>query len=317
MTVSGIRSNVSINAARNVTRERSELSSIISSVDVSRPNYADTPAAIVEISKPAMLMAMNSRKARSTEDFYSPQDLPGDLFSPEKLQKAQAESPESVNRPDDPFAYEDQALSIEREFTPGSPQDVMSSVLEGKAINSSVVANELSSMICQTITGSSASVEQRAENRESALKCAHYIADKYLDPSEKVKFMSAVEKLYFEDIRTDKGTGPEPGKRAGNGGIGGKMASPDGFDKVYSRALGVNSVWRNFKSGSGEHTDFVHAFFDFLTDGSGEEKAAAESKSIAIDRESTVERAVMNAKTNFNHALFDNNISRLLKTFSQ
>ena len=362
MMISGIRSNVSINAVR----ESSGLSNIIANADIPVKDSADSPAVIMDISERARQAALEAKDANNdsggsltsdssdasekdnmdssatildtdesakqaafdTLEFKSKEDNDGSLnidendFSEENVEKLQQEAIEIMSRPTDPFTYEDQMRTMIYCFDENSPENTINNILEGKAINSSVVTNELSNMLRQTITNKNASVTERAENRESALKCAQYIADKYLDDSNEAKqFMSAIDDIYEEDVYTDKGYFEiEPGEwvREGSVKTGDTKLPPDyatqAFTRAYCKAHGFSSLVGLNKT---EFNDYTDALFDFFRSSSSKtrEKWETEGRKAFVQNENNVTEATENAKLNFNYSLFNNNIAILLKAF--
>ncbi len=315
MTVAGLGSSVSIHAARYARHEKSDVANIISSAGLT-----DTPAAIAEISEPAMKMALNSMKLKGKELVSGAPAIPDELFGAERMGNNREEAPEGIDDYPDILADAGQMLSIRYVFEPGSPEDIMNSQLENKSINSSVVANELSNMLRQTSTNKDARVELRAENRESAFKCAEYIADKYLNAGEKKKFMSAVEELYIEDIKTEKGYYElEPDKLAIEGSVDAQGASDYliiGFTSKFMAEHGLNSL-SSIKTDGKVWEEYIHDLNFFLSNASREDRAAAErvGKGLVLDRESNVDKVTKNVRFNFNDSLYDKNLKRLLNAF--
>jgi len=180
-------------------------------------------------------------------------------------------------------------------------------------------------MLRQTRTNKDASVTERAENRKSALKCAQYIADKYLDdPNEAKQFMSAIDDIYEEDVYTDKGYFEiEPGEwvREGSVKTGDKLLSPDyamqAFTRAYNIAHGRSSTMGAMGFNKTEMSEYFDAWIDFMRSSSPEtkEKIEAEGRKVFVRNENHVTEATENAKLNFNTSLFNNNIARLLKAF--
>ncbi len=323
MTIAGISSNVSIFAARGSAHEKSAIANMISSAEIGENSIANSPAAIVDISEPAKQMAQALPEPESEEKIDGSLKLTDILFSPEIQKAAHDRIIEITTRPSEPMDVEEQIRSWHFLFDSGSPEEKMDLALGNESLNSSWVTHELTLALRQTAFNKTASVEQRAINRESALKCAQYIADKYLASGKKDKFMSAVNRIYTEDLYNDKGyyeIEPDKWVRNGSSWVGGKLRSPDyriiGFDRAYRKAHGIESTYL-YKIGSPEHTEYIHALTDFLSNATPEEKAEMESygKKLMDDKENAVDRATFKAKNNFNRELFNNNISRLLKAF--
>ncbi len=318
MMIHGIKSNVSIDAMR----ESGGLSNIIATPDIPVDNSAAAPADILDISERAKQSAFDTLEFKSKEDNDGSLNINEDDFSAENVEKLQQEAIEIMSRPTDPFTYEDQMRTMICCFGDNTPESTINNILDGNAINSSVVTNELSNMLRQTITNSDASVTERAENRESALKCAQYIAGKYLDdPSEAKEFMSAIYNIYEDDVYTDKGyteIEPDVWVREGSMKTGDKILPPDyatvAFADSYCKAHGLSSTMGLSKD---EWEEYVDALFDFLRSSSSEtkEKLDAEGRKAFVQNENNVTEATENAKLNFNYSLFNNNIARLLKAF--
>lgn len=319
MMISGIISNVSINAFR----ENRGLSNIVTNNGISAKDSAESSAVILDVSERARQAALDTLEFKSKEDNDCSLNINENDFSDENVEKLQQEAIEIMSRPTDPFTYEDQMLTLQQyDFAANSPESTINNILAGKAINSSVATNELSNMLWQTITNKDASVTERAENRESALKCAQYIAGKYLDdPDESNKFMSAINNIYEEDVNRDKGyTEIDPGEwiREGSTKTGNKILPPDyateAFTRSYCKAHGRSSLI-GFSLAQWE--DYVNELMDFLKSSSAETKEKLEAEGIKafIQNENNVTEATENAKLNFNYSLFNNNIARLLKAF--
>ena len=326
MTIAGIGSSVSVFAARSAAHEKSSVAEMISSAGLSETDFANSPAAIVDISEPAKQMAQALPEPESEEKIDGSLKLTDILFSPEIQKAAHDRIIEITTRPSEPMDVEEQIRSWHFLLDSGSPEEKMDLALGNESLNSSWVTHELTLALRQTAFNKTASVEQRAINRESALKCAQYIADKYLDSGKKDKFMSAVNRIYTEDLYNDKGyyeIEPDKWVREGTsrvGGKNGKFIQTDyllqGFTKAYSETHGIDDPW-NFKTDSPEHLEFTNALRDFLCNSSLDEKLEMESygKKLMDDKENAVDRATFKAKNNFNRELFNNNISRLLKAF--
>ncbi len=323
MTIAGISSNVSIFAARNTPHEKSAVAEMISSAGLPESDFANSPAAIVDISEPAKQMAEALPEAGNEDDVDDAVKIANILHGPEVLKAWEDRLIEVTTRPTDPFVYEDLMRSMKYDFRPCTSEYTIDAVLKDHSINSSVVANELSTMLRQTFTGKDLSVEQRAENRESALKCAQFIAANFLSPNEETVYMSAINKLYTEDILSDKGYFENtfhPGLwlRHGETVFGDKIAPPDymtiGFDRAYCEALGVDDLkWMTRE----DWDEYRAEWKNFMLNASPEEKAEMEAKGLKIvmDKEMSVIKATQKAKNNFNYELYKNNLKRLLKAF--
>jgi len=82
----------------------------------------------------------------------------------------------------------------------------LTEMLEGKARNASMVANELVNSLQGSIINNGATLAQRAETREAAFRSALYIADNYFpNPNEAKAFMDLITKIRDEDIMREKG----------------------------------------------------------------------------------------------------------------
>ena len=316
--INGIHSNVSINAAR----ESGGLSKAIAKAGIPAKDSGDPPAVIVDISKRAKQAAFDTLQFKSKEDNDGSLNINENDFSKESAEKLQQQALEIMSRPTDPFTYEDQMRTMICCFGDNTPESTINSILGGKAINSSVVTSELSKMLRQTITNKDGSVSERAENRESALKCAQYIADKYVDdPGEAKEFMSAINDIYKEDVYTDKGYFEiEPGEwvRDGSMKTGDKLLPPDyagiAFTRAYCKAHGFSSLVGLNET---EMSEYFNAWCDFSYNSSSKtkEKMEVEGRNAFVQNENKVTDAIKNAKLNFNYSLFNSNIARLLKAF--
>lgn len=320
MTIAGIGSSVSVYAARNTAHERSSVADMISSAGLPQTDFARLPAAIVDISEPAKQMALDSLRLKSGEGSGSVIAPPDDFIVPGMT----GDNEETLDGVDDSATLiniDTQESSIRYSFKPGSPEDIMNSQLEDKSINSSAVTNELSNMLRQTATNKDARLETRVENRESALKCAEYIADKYLNAGERKKFMSAVEKLYTEDVKTDKGYYeliPDDWMEALPSE---KRDVSDylvmGYTAKFLDERGLESLVE-LKTDSELWDDYSRGLSDFLSNAARDDREAAErmGKRLVLERETIVDKATKNARFNFNDALYDKNMLRLRRIFN-
>ena len=318
MMINGIRSKVSIDAVR----ESSGLSKAIADTGIPAKGSADSPAVIVDISKRAKQAAFDTLRFKAKEDNDGSLNINENDFSEASAEKLQQQALEIMSRPTDPFTYEDQMRTMICCFGDNTPESTINSILGGKAINSSVVTSELSKMLRQTIANKDASVSERAENRESALKCAQYIADKYVDdPGQAKAFMSAIDDIYERDVYEDKGYFEiEPGEwvREGSVKTGDKLLPPDyvteAFTRSYCKAHGISSVNR---LGKDEWVEYLKELSDFSYNSSPKtkEKLEAEGRKAFVQNENNVTHAIKNAKLNFNYSLFNSNMARLLKAF--
>lgn len=134
--------------------------------------------------------------------------LDGAIFNQEARDQRKADFAQSLSRSVtiDPLNNEFQILGVKGIFNDGTLEKHISDSLEGKVKNASLVADELGKMIRGTISNPDASVEERAANRETALKHASYIAENYFDdPDEAKAFLDGINKFAENDIMREKG----------------------------------------------------------------------------------------------------------------
>lgn len=116
----------------------------------------------------------------------------------EREEKAQNE----IDPFDDPF----QMMCVSYEYPPGTLGEYIKKNLEGKAINPSLVASEMVRNISGSVYNPNATVEERAINRETALRHIEYIAQNYFsDPDEAQAFVDGVKGFAEKDIMREKG----------------------------------------------------------------------------------------------------------------
>lgn len=315
MRVSGINSKVTINAVR----ESSRLSNIVANADIPVKDSANSPAIILDVSERARQATLDALEFKDKNDNDGSLNIDEKEFSEEFVKNLQQEAIDIMSRPTDPFTYEDQMHTLQYDFAANSPESTINDFLEGKAINSSVVTNELSNMLRQTVTNSDASVTERAEKRETALKCAEYITDKYLDdPDEAKEFMSAINDIYNEDVAIDKGyteidtdTGSVWVRKGSTLTSDGTVLSPDyawgAYLDAYREANGISKI---------KAADLGDVFKEFIsTSSETREELAVDGREEFVQNENNVTDAIEKVKLNFNYSLFNNSIARLLKAF--
>ena len=106
----------------------------------------------------------------------------------------------------DPFDNPFQLTSVTYSFREGSLEDTINKYLDGKAFNSSLVAGELGKMLQGTFHNAHATVEERAVNRETAIRNAESIANVYFDDENEAKaFMDVIRKAAEDDVWREKG----------------------------------------------------------------------------------------------------------------
>lgn len=82
----------------------------------------------------------------------------------------------------------------------------LSDILRGKVENASVIASQITENIRATINQPELTVEERAFNREMALKQAQYIAQHYFEDREQAReFLSVINRYANNDILREKG----------------------------------------------------------------------------------------------------------------
>ncbi|AOY74662.1 hypothetical protein [Clostridium formicaceticum] len=105
-----------------------------------------------------------------------------------------------------PLENEFQILGVKYIFNDGTLEQFLSKKLEGKVQNATLLASEITSQIRGTISNQSATIEERAINRETALKLAEYIAQNYFDDADEANdFLREINKYAENDILREKG----------------------------------------------------------------------------------------------------------------
>lgn len=106
----------------------------------------------------------------------------------------------------DPFDNPFQVAAVRHNYTEGTLEKFISDSLDGKAQNSTLVAQGLAEKIKSAAYGNGATVEERAINREIGMQNARYIAETYFDnPDEAKAFMDEINRFYEKDILREKG----------------------------------------------------------------------------------------------------------------
>jgi hypothetical protein len=140
-------------------------------------------------------------KIRGPEDFHFA-NMDEVLAQQRELKEKGMQDPKRLDPFDDPF----QLRGVTYQFPDGSLEKSLTDYLEGKAINPSLVAAELSRMLKSTYSNPGATIEERAVTRETAVRNAEYIAQNYFrDHDEAQGFMALVRKAAEKDILREKG----------------------------------------------------------------------------------------------------------------
>lgn len=106
----------------------------------------------------------------------------------------------------DPFDNEFQVLAVQYDYADGTLEKHIKDSLADKAKNASLVAGELGEMIRGTMHNPDATVEERATNRETALKLAEQIAKDYFDdPLDAQAFLEGINRFAENDVLREKG----------------------------------------------------------------------------------------------------------------
>jgi G3E family GTPase len=106
----------------------------------------------------------------------------------------------------DPFDNAFQLRAVTYQFPEGGLQKSIADHLEGKTANPSLVASELGKMLKGTFSNPEATVEERAMDREIAIRNAEYIAKNYFDDEDEANaFMDLIKKAAEKDVYREKG----------------------------------------------------------------------------------------------------------------
>jgi len=106
----------------------------------------------------------------------------------------------------DPFDHDYHINGVTYVPFTGSLEESLFNLLDGKARNSSMVVAELGLMLQGTIYNANATIEERAINRETAVRNAESIVKAFFDNSDEADaFMDLVRKAAANDILREKG----------------------------------------------------------------------------------------------------------------
>ncbi|PKM49185.1 MAG: hypothetical protein CVV02_17105 [Firmicutes bacterium HGW-Firmicutes-7] len=149
-----------------------------------------------------MFLALKEHNSNSHLKFDE-QFLNKDYYEQRKLDFAKSIS----EREDiDPLENEFQILGVKYIFQEGTLEHLLTDKLEGKAKNASLVASEIAKKIRGTVNDPDATIEERAVNRQTGLKLAEYIAQKYFDNDDEANdFLAEINKYVENDVLREKG----------------------------------------------------------------------------------------------------------------
>ena len=239
----------------------------------------------------------------------SPFKLDAEFFSKDAREQRRLESAKAMAESSniDPFDNEFQILGVQYTFVSGSLGEFITNNLEGKARNASLVASELSMMIRGTISNPNATVEERAINRETAIKNAEYIAQNYFDdPDEAKAFLDGINRFAENDIWREKGyivfdNSDMPPFKSYT-----MPNAPEGYinGNAYAKKLGVSNIMEIFQD--------PKKFETFISESS---KLKAEVVASFNNNEKKVSDIISKVKELLNPTDVANSLQRLLKAF--
>jgi len=233
------------------------------------------------------------------------------FFSQEAREQRKTELGKSLSQTVeiDPFDNEFQILGVSYTFNNGTLEKFISDGLEGKAKNASLVASELAQMIRGTVYNPNATVEERAANRETALRNVESIVQEYFDnPDEAKAFLDGINRFAENDILREKGytvidnsdIAPFRSYTLATDG----SVSWSEYAKKYGKS-DVREIFANPKE--------LEAFVKAISGNS--QKWNAEIVKSFEDNEKKVADIISKAKESLNESVVANSLQRLLKAF--
>ncbi|SNS65343.1 hypothetical protein SAMN05446037_1015108 [Anaerovirgula multivorans] len=158
----------------------------------------------VQISDEAKKMFQSLKE----HDFSSPLKLNEEFFRKDYYEQRKLDFAKSIAERQDinPLENEFQILGVKYIFNEGTLEQFLSDKLEGKVQNASLLASEIAGQIRGTINNPNATVEERAINRETAIKLSEYIAQNYFDNADEANaFLTEINKYAENDVLREKG----------------------------------------------------------------------------------------------------------------
>ena len=244
-------------------------------------------------------------------DEKSPLKLDESFFNQEVRLKSKEEFARKLSQPVeiDPFDNEFQILAVQGVFNDGTLEKFITDSLDGKARNASLVADELGQMIRGAAYNPNSTVEERATNRETALKIAEKISKKYFDnPDEAKAFMDEINRFAENDILREKGYTVLDNSnlapfRSYTSAIDGNVNWSE-YTKKYGKS-DLHEIFANPK----ELESFVKAI------NKNSEKWNAEIVKDFEDNEKKIADIIEKVKNSLNETDVTNSLQRILKAF--